>query len=88
MQMLEQSQWETVFIYPWCSCMNCVARRDLLRNHFGLPCSIPVNDASEVVLAGFNDGLLFDVIPEVDPVRECKGLSHGRYNHRFRRLIE
>ena len=37
--------------------MNGVAGKDSFGNSFGLPHSIPMGDASEVVLMGYNDGL-------------------------------
>eukprot|EP00957_Ditylum_brightwellii_P036587 2771978-Ditylum_brightwellii.AAC.1 len=41
--------------------------RNHLGNHAGLPCSIPVGNASSVVTAGYNDGSPFGVIAEVHP---------------------
>jgi hypothetical protein len=43
-------------------CMHGVAGQDPLGNHVGLPHSIPMGVASEVVLVGYNDGLPFGII--------------------------
>eukprot|EP00957_Ditylum_brightwellii_P155456 11833206-Ditylum_brightwellii.AAC.1 len=43
-------------------CMHSVAGQDPLGNHIGLPRSIPVGDASDVVPVGYNDGLPFGII--------------------------
>eukprot|EP00957_Ditylum_brightwellii_P107266 8184709-Ditylum_brightwellii.AAC.1 len=66
-------------------CIHGVTGQDPLENHVGLPCSIPMGSALEVVLSGHSDGLPFGVIvgglSEIDPVEDCVYLPHDRSNH-------
>ena len=56
-------------------CMHGVAGQDPLGNHVGLPLSMPMGGASEVVPAGYNDSSPSGVI------------SRGRSSERLYRFI-
>eukprot|EP00957_Ditylum_brightwellii_P110370 8418067-Ditylum_brightwellii.AAC.1 len=62
MQILKQSWWETILVYPVVFFYNGVAGQDPLENHVSLPHSIPMGSVAEVVPSGYSDGLLFGMV--------------------------